>query len=70
MPASDKWRFPDLSGAAAALGWETAHPVAGQPPAGLDCARIWQAADKIVYSTTLQTPDTARTRIEQDFDPV
>ena len=31
--------------------------------------RIWQAADKIVYSTTLQAPDTARTRIERDFDP-
>ena len=27
------------------------------------------AADKIVYSTTLQAPDTARTRIELDFDP-
>jgi hypothetical protein len=27
------------------------------------------AADKIVYSATPQTPDTARTRIEQDFDP-
>ena len=50
--------------------WETAHTLAGQPPVGLDFARIWQAADKIVYSTTLQTPDTARTRVEQNFDPV
>jgi dihydrofolate reductase len=50
--------------------WETAHTVADQPSVGLDFARIWQAADKIVYSTTLQTPDTARTRIERDFDPV
>jgi len=49
--------------------WETAHTVAGQPPVGLDFARIWQAADKIVYSTTLQAPDTARTRVERDFDP-
>jgi dihydrofolate reductase len=49
--------------------WETAHMVAGQPSVGLDFARIWQAADKIVYSTTLQEPDTARTRIERDFDP-
>jgi len=49
--------------------WETAHTLAGEPPVGLDFARIWQAADKIVYSTTLQTPDTARTRIERDFDP-
>ena len=49
---------------------ETAHTLVGQPPVGLDFARIWRAADKIVYSTTLQTPDTARTRIERDFDPV
>ena len=42
--------------------WETAYTVAGQPPVGLDFARIWQAADKIVYSATLQAPDTARTR--------
>jgi len=49
--------------------WETAHTLAGEPPVGLDFARIWQAADKIVYSTTLQTADTARTRIGPDFDP-
>jgi dihydrofolate reductase len=49
--------------------WETAHTIAGQPPVGLDFARIWQAADKIVYSTTLQAPTTARTRIERNFDP-
>src|SRR5262249_9744580 len=49
--------------------WETAHTIAGQPPVSLDFARIWQTADKIVYSTTLQEPDTARTRIERDFDP-
>ncbi len=50
--------------------WETAHTVADQPPVALDFVRIWQAADKIVYSTTLQAPDTARTRIERDLDPV
>jgi dihydrofolate reductase len=50
--------------------WETAHTLAGQRPVSLDFARIWQATDKIVYSTTLQAPDTARTRIEPDFDPV
>ena len=38
--------------------------------AGLqDFAEIWQAADKIVYSKTLESPSTARTRIERDFDP-
>ena len=36
----------------------------------IDFARIWRGADKIVYSTTLQAPDTARTRIQRDFDPV
>jgi uncharacterized membrane protein len=32
-------------------------------------ARIWQAADKIVYSTTLEAVSSARTRIEPGFDP-
>lgn len=49
--------------------WETAHTLPGQRPVSLDFARIWQAADKIVYSTTLQAADTARTRVERDFDP-
>jgi dihydrofolate reductase len=49
--------------------WETAHTVAGQSPVSLDFARIWQAADKIVYSTTLREPATARTRVEPEFDP-
>jgi dihydrofolate reductase len=49
--------------------WETAHTVDGQRPVSLDFARIWQAADKVVYSTTLGAPDTARTRVEPDFDP-
>jgi dihydrofolate reductase len=34
-----------------------------------DFAQIWQAADKIVYSTTLETLSSAETRIERDFDP-
>jgi dihydrofolate reductase len=32
-------------------------------------ADIWRAADKIVYSKTLETVSSARTRIERDFDP-
>jgi dihydrofolate reductase len=35
----------------------------------LDFARIWQAADKVVYSRTLEAVSSARTRIERDFDP-
>ncbi|HEV8653642.1 MAG TPA: dihydrofolate reductase family protein [Actinomycetes bacterium] len=51
------------------VGWETAHTVADQPPFMQDFAEIWQAADKIVYSRTLETVSSARTRIERDFDP-
>jgi dihydrofolate reductase len=50
--------------------WETAHTHPGQRGVSLDFAQIWQAADKIVYSATLQRADTARTRIERHFDPV
>lgn len=49
--------------------WETADQVPGQPPLMLDFARIWQAADKIVFSTTLDSAPSARTRIERTFDP-
>jgi dihydrofolate reductase len=49
--------------------WETAQTFADQSPFMQDYAAIWQAADKIVYSKTLQTVSTARTRIERDFDP-
>ncbi len=49
--------------------WETADAVAGAPAFILDFAKIWQAADKIVYSRTLQSVSSARTRIERDFDP-
>ncbi len=50
-------------------GWETAHTRAGQSPLALDFARIWQRADKVVYSRSLQAAATARTRIERNFDP-
>jgi dihydrofolate reductase len=49
--------------------WETAPAQPDQPPVGLDYATLWQAADKIVYSTTLQAVSSARTRIERTFDP-
>jgi dihydrofolate reductase len=50
-------------------GWENAHELADQPPVAQDFAAIWQAADKIVYSTTLETVSSARTQLERDFDP-
>ena len=51
------------------VAWETIDPDADQPPAVQAFAQIWQAADKIVYSTTLETLASARTRIERVFDP-
>jgi dihydrofolate reductase len=49
--------------------WETAHTLADQPAHERDFTAIWQSAEKIVYSTTLQTVSSARTRIEREFDP-
>jgi dihydrofolate reductase len=49
--------------------WETAHALADQPPFMQDFAKIWRAADKVVYSKTLETASSARTRIERDFYP-
>jgi dihydrofolate reductase len=34
-----------------------------------DFAELWRAADKVVYSRTLETACTRRTRIEREFDP-
>jgi dihydrofolate reductase len=49
--------------------WETPESFPDQSPYLLDFARIWQAAEKIVYSRTLKSASTARTRIEREFDP-
>jgi dihydrofolate reductase len=49
--------------------WETASTEADEPAVFCDYARIWRAAEKVVYSRTLQTPSSARTRIERDFEP-
>jgi dihydrofolate reductase len=51
------------------VGWESAHALADQPSFIQDFAQIWQAAEKIVYSKTLEAVSSARTRIERDFDP-
>jgi dihydrofolate reductase len=48
--------------------WETMHAQPDLPPYVLDYAAIWRAAEKIVYSRTLQVAPTARTRIERVFD--
>jgi dihydrofolate reductase len=49
--------------------WETALSLVDQRPVSRDFAQIWQAADKIVYSKSLDAVSSARTRIERDFDP-
>jgi dihydrofolate reductase len=48
--------------------WETAHTLADQPAFIQDYAGIWTSADKVVYSRTLATASSARTRIEREFD--
>lgn len=55
--------------------WETAHLEPDAPnfvPAlgdlERDFANVWRAANKVVFSTTLQEPTTARTRLERTFD--
>jgi dihydrofolate reductase len=49
--------------------WEHAHEEPGQSDYMLEYARIWQAIENVVYSTTLREPSTGRTRIERTFDP-
>ncbi len=49
--------------------WETERTLADQAPVVRDFGEIWRAADKIVYSRTLETVSSARTQIERGFDP-
>jgi dihydrofolate reductase len=49
--------------------WETAHTLADQPSFVRDFAAIWQAADKTVYSKTLEAVSSARTSIERGLRP-
>jgi len=48
--------------------WEDPPNLADLAPAEQEFAEIWKGADKVVYSRTLETPSTARTRIERNFD--
>ena len=49
--------------------WETDPALAAQSEPMADFARVWQAADKIVYSTTLNAVSTTKSRLERRFDP-
>ena len=49
--------------------WETDPALAAQSELMADFAKVWRAADKVVYSTTLDAVSTAKTRLEHNFDP-
>jgi dihydrofolate reductase len=49
--------------------WETDPTVAAQSELTSDFANVWQAAEKVVYSTTLDSVTTAKTQLERNFDP-
>ena len=51
------------------VGWENDPSIAEQSPLLRDFAEIWRAADKVVYSRTLEAVSTSKTRMERDFDP-
>jgi len=46
--------------------WEA--PANGSPPNHLEFARVWQKAEKIVFSRTLTGTTPRHTRVERDFD--
>jgi dihydrofolate reductase len=46
--------------------WET---ISDERPFMRDYAEIWRAADKVVFSRSLESASSARTRVERDFDP-
>jgi dihydrofolate reductase len=51
------------------LAWETMDTGPDQPEVIRDYAEIWRAAEKVVYSTSLEQAETAKTRVEREFDP-
>jgi dihydrofolate reductase len=51
------------------IGWETDPAVAAQSPKSAEFAQIWKAAEKVVFSRSLESVSTQRTRLECSFDP-
>jgi dihydrofolate reductase len=49
--------------------WEAAGTVPDQSPSFREFTGIWQSAEKIVFSKTMESAPSARTRIERNFDP-
>jgi dihydrofolate reductase len=51
------------------LYWETADTLPDQPSSAREFTGIWQAAEKVVFSKSIESVSSARTRIERNFDP-
>jgi len=49
--------------------WETEPALAAQSDLMREYANVWQAADKVVYSTTMAAVSTTKTRLERHFEP-
>ena len=49
--------------------WDTFEAVSGAPPSAQEFAQLWRAAQKVVFSRTLESVTTGRTRLERGFDP-
>jgi dihydrofolate reductase len=49
--------------------WQDFPGIEHEPPVMQEYAEIWQQADKVVYSSTLPSVTTPRTRLERVFDP-
>lgn len=49
--------------------WETANVLRDQSPVDWDWMQLWRAADKVVYSRSLETVSTTKTRVERTLDP-
>jgi dihydrofolate reductase len=49
--------------------WQTPEVIPGLPAGMLEFARIWQAADKVVYSKSREAVSTPNTRLEREFKP-
>lgn len=49
--------------------WETPEAIPDLTPTMMDFGHIWQAMDKIVYSKSLETVSTPKTRLEREFEP-
>jgi dihydrofolate reductase len=49
--------------------WERFEVIAQEPDIASEFAELWQDADKVVYSRTLEEVATPRTTLERSFDP-